>query len=251
VECWLECLVAGSAVHEDFFAGDEEGFVAGQEFGDVRDVLARVSGFRDCARAENLIHAGHAACRYLLRMPPRCWCRRTSRGLICAGSAIGDGSGRNGRAFATHVSLNSANGSSVACFERAVQTGLRSFAIPAQSFLDEYQKLLRSKWNLFRRHKVHYATLWLYRFLVRSRCVEGNCDTQIGINRGDRGRRRGRRGQVTPGANGPIIHGRLSAPRLPPDQTVDQPPPVCRVVRRSTMVLPGETPVSRCLLRHN
>jgi hypothetical protein len=92
-------------------------------------------------------------------MPPRCWCRRTSRGLICAGSAIGDGSGRNGRAFATHVSLNSANGSSVACFERAVQTGLRSFAIPAQSFLDEYQKLLRSKWNLFRRHKVHYAHL--------------------------------------------------------------------------------------------
>jgi hypothetical protein len=40
-----------------------------------------------------------------------------------------------------------------------VQTGLRPFAMPAQSFLDAYRKLLRSKWNLCRRHKIHYAQL--------------------------------------------------------------------------------------------
>jgi len=52
------------------------------------------------ALAENLVRAGHAACWYSWRMPPRRSRLRMSRWAILSGSAIGAANGRSGRAFA-------------------------------------------------------------------------------------------------------------------------------------------------------
>jgi hypothetical protein len=52
------------------------------------------------ADAENLIRAAHAAWSYSWMRPPSRSFRRMRRRMIAAGSAIGSGSGRSGRAFA-------------------------------------------------------------------------------------------------------------------------------------------------------
>lgn len=57
-------------------------------------------GTRRVALAEYLVRAGHAACLYSWRMPPRRSWRRMSRSFSLSGSSIGVGSGRSGRAFA-------------------------------------------------------------------------------------------------------------------------------------------------------
>lgn len=54
----------------------------------------------DIVLAENLVRAGHAACPYSWRIPPRRSRRRTSRRVICCGSVIGAGKGCSGREFA-------------------------------------------------------------------------------------------------------------------------------------------------------
>lgn len=60
----------------------------------------RVGRVRDPALAENLVRAGHAACSYSWRMPPRRSRLGMSRRAIVSGSATCAGNGYNGRAFA-------------------------------------------------------------------------------------------------------------------------------------------------------
>ncbi|WP_438492677.1 IS630 family transposase [Streptomyces asiaticus] len=59
----------------------------------------------DAVLAEYFIRAGHAACLYSWRMPPRRSWRRMSRLLNLSGSSIGEGSGCSGRAFAMECRL--------------------------------------------------------------------------------------------------------------------------------------------------
>ena len=72
----------------------------------------------------------------------------------------------------SHFSLNSAKESNAACSEGAVYTGLRSFAIGAQSFFEAYVNELRSRCTLCRyRHNVHYPGIVVMPIRERSSLV--------------------------------------------------------------------------------
>src|SRR4051812_3636590 len=66
------------------------------------DVVSRavMRALAETVPAENLVRAGHAACSYSWRMPPRRSRLRMLRCAIVAGSAIGVGSANRGRALA-------------------------------------------------------------------------------------------------------------------------------------------------------
>ena len=71
-----------------------------REYGGTNDFDNLVPIPRDVADAENLLRAAHAARSYSWRRPPRRSFRWMCRRVIAAGSVIGSGSGRIGRAFA-------------------------------------------------------------------------------------------------------------------------------------------------------
>jgi hypothetical protein len=66
----------------------------------LRNWMAQADADDGGADAENLIRAAHAARSYSWRRPPRRSFRWMRRRVIAAGSVIGSGSGRIGRAFA-------------------------------------------------------------------------------------------------------------------------------------------------------